>query len=126
MLQLALARRPEWTHLQFVMPAPGDSNVNVTVSGGNTFRPDLRTTVTLDARSGDVRAVSEQSDLPFARRVRGWTRFAHTGEVLGVPGQLIATLASLAGVLLVYTGVALSLRRFAAWRARRARDVTST
>ena len=46
-------------------------------------------------------------------------RFAHTGEVLGLPGQTIAGIASAGGVVLVYTGLALSLRRFVAWRRRR-------
>ena len=48
-------------------------------------------------------------------------RFAHTGEVLGLPGQAIAGLVSLGGVVLVYTGFALSYRRFVAWCARRRR-----
>jgi uncharacterized iron-regulated membrane protein len=45
-------------------------------------------------------------------------RFAHTGEVLGIPGQTIAGLVSAGGVVLVWTGIALTLRRFNAWRAR--------
>ena len=53
------------------------------------------------------------------RKLRTLLRFAHTGEVAGLPGQLIAGLASLGAVVLGYTGLALSLRRFAAWRARR-------
>ena len=53
--------------------------------------------------------------------IRDRLRFAHTGEVAGLPGQLIAGLASLGAVVLGYTGLALSLRRFAAWRARRGR-----
>ena len=48
-------------------------------------------------------------------------RFAHTGEVLGLPGQFVAGLVSLGGVILVYTGFALSYRRFVAWCARRRR-----
>ena len=44
----------------------------------------------------------------------------HTGEVLGIPGQTIAGLVSLGGCFLFYTGIALSWRRFRAWRARRA------
>lgn len=38
-------------------------------------------------------------------------RFLHTGEVLGVIGQTLAGLGSLAGIFLVYTGLALAYRR---------------
>ncbi len=118
MVRLAIAQRREWTQVQIALPGADEHDVIVTVSGGNTFRPDLRTTVTFDAASGALRSVAGQADLPFARRLRGWIRFAHTGEVLGLGGQTFATLASLAGALLAYTGIALSLRRFAAWRGR--------
>jgi uncharacterized iron-regulated membrane protein len=50
-------------------------------------------------------------------------RFGHTGEAWGVAGQTVAGLSSLSGVMLVWTGVALSLRRLKSWRARRARSV---
>jgi hypothetical protein len=46
-------------------------------------------------------------------------RFAHTGELGGLTGEAIAGLASAGGAFLVYTGVALALRRLATWRARR-------
>jgi hypothetical protein len=46
-------------------------------------------------------------------------RFAHTGEVPGIPGQTIAGLVSLAAVVLVWTGASLTLRRFTAWVKRR-------
>jgi hypothetical protein len=46
-------------------------------------------------------------------------RFAHTGEVLGIPGQTVAGLVSAGAVVLVWTGIALTLRRFAAWIKRR-------
>ena len=41
-------------------------------------------------------------------------RYGHTGEAWGVAGQTVAGLTSLGGVLLVWTGVTLSLRR---WRS---------
>lgn len=44
-------------------------------------------------------------------RARITIRFLHTGEVLGVLGQTLAGLGSLAGVFLVWTGLALSYRR---------------
>jgi uncharacterized iron-regulated membrane protein len=46
-------------------------------------------------------------------------RFIHTGEVAGIPGQTIAGIASAGAAVLVYTGLALSWRRFRAWLARR-------
>ena len=42
-----------------------------------------------------------------------WLRFLHTGEALGWPGQLVAGIASLGGVMLVWTGLALAVRRLA-------------
>ena len=42
---------------------------------------------------------------------RMWIRFIHTGEQYGLVGSTIAGLASLASALLVYTGLALALRR---------------
>lgn len=53
------------------------------------------------------------------RRARAWLRFLHTGEAFGWPGQLVAGLASAGGVVLVYTGLALALRRFLRWWRRR-------
>ncbi|NTV75308.1 MAG: hypothetical protein HGA66_14025, partial [Holophaga sp.] len=46
------------------------------------------------------------------RLIRAWMRFLHTGQALGGWGQLVAGLACLGALLLVYTGVALSWRRF--------------
>jgi hypothetical protein len=40
--------------------------------------------------------------------------------VLGIPGQTIAGLATGGAVVLVWTGIALALRRFRAWIGRRA------
>jgi len=53
------------------------------------------------------------------RRLRSLMRFAHTGEVLGLAGQTVAGLASAGAVVLVWTGIALALRRGRAWLARR-------
>ncbi len=53
-------------------------------------------------------------------------RFAHTGEVLGIPGQTIAGLVTFGGAVLVWTGIALALRRFRAWLRRRRRPCRSS
>jgi uncharacterized iron-regulated membrane protein len=51
-------------------------------------------------------------------------RFLHTGEALGAGGQLAAGLASLGAAVLVWTGLALALRRLA--RSRRARAMVGS
>ena len=53
------------------------------------------------------------------RRVRTWLRFLHTGEALGWPGQLVAGVASLGAAVLVWTGVAMAVRRLVHFRRRR-------
>ena len=45
-------------------------------------------------------------------KVRRWLRFAHTGEVYGVIGQSIAGIVSLGVAVMVWTGLAMSWRRF--------------
>ena len=46
------------------------------------------------------------------QRIRSWLRFAHTGEVYGVVGQTIAGVASAGAMVMVWTGLALTWRRF--------------
>ena len=81
-----------------------------------------RSSLALDPASGaDVVIVEWEpyAEASAGRRTRSWMRFLHTGEALGVPGQIAAGAASFGGVLLAITGLPLALRRFAAWRARR-------
>jgi len=72
-----------------------------------------------DPFSGKVLREERYADLSAGRKVRVWLRFLHTGEALGAAGQLVAAIASLGAALLVWTGLALALRRLARrWRAR--------
>ena len=112
-----------WRTIALRVPQSADAPVVFTVDRGTGGQPHLRSTLTLD-RAGLV-----QRDEPFSsqtpgRRIRSIMRFAHTGEVLGVFGQTVAGVASLGGVVLVWTGCALALRRFRNWIARRPRSVS--
>jgi hypothetical protein len=53
-------------------------------------------------------------------------RFAHTGEVAGIAGQTLAGVVSAGASVLVYTGLALTWRRFRAWQARRRSQESGT
>ncbi len=71
-----------------------------------------RTTLTLDPFSAELLKRDGYADGSLGRRVRTWIRFLHTGEALGPVGKLLAALASFGACFLVYTGFALSWRRF--------------
>lgn len=114
----ATADAGDWTTVTLALAAPGEATVRATVSRGNGFRPDQRTTRLLDAASGAVVATRDYRSQSLSRRLQGWVRFGHTGQVFGVPGQVIAMLASAVGALLVWTGLALAGRRALAWRRR--------
>jgi uncharacterized iron-regulated membrane protein len=102
-----------WYSVQLRLPAPDAPKFEVaaTVSTARALRPDRRATVTLDAGSAVVVKRQGYADLDAGRRARGWARFLHTGEAFGAVGQTIAMLVSLAGAGLVWTGLALALRR---------------
>lgn len=68
--------------------------------------------LTLDPFTGAVLKKETFSDFNLGRKVRSWTRFLHTGEALGVIGQSVAGIASLLSLLLIWTGFALTWRRF--------------
>ena len=92
--------------------------VVMTVDEGYGGQPQKRTTITFDRATGTEKAEVFEN-LSAGRRLRSWLRFAHTGEIYGLTGQTIAGLVSAGGAVLVYTGIALALRRLAAWLRRR-------
>jgi uncharacterized iron-regulated membrane protein len=107
-----------WRTITVRVPASASAPFVFTVDRGTAGQPHLRGTLTVPR--GDVSAATWQgfdAQSP-GRRARSILRFLHTGEVLGIVGQTIAGLVSLGGVFLVWTGLALTWRRFRAWRAR--------
>jgi uncharacterized iron-regulated membrane protein len=88
------------------------SAATFTVRSSDSWPRTASTTLTLNPYTGEVLRRTGYADQPAAQRVRSWTRFLHTGEAIGPIGQLVAGLACLGGCFLVYTGFALSWRRF--------------
>ena len=91
----------------------------ITVDEGYGGQPQYRRTLSVDRASAAIVKTESFDDLGPGRRLRSWLRFAHTGEIYGIPGQTIAGLVSAGGAVLVYTGIALALRRLWAWLRRR-------
>ena len=121
MFTLVAVAKPEWQSISITTAAPRDSVVQFAVAEGNTYRPDLKTQFFFNASTGVQTRVTDFDSLSTSRQIRGWTRFGHTGEVFGLIGQSIATLVSIVGAILVWTGLALAFRRLVAFRRRRRR-----
>jgi uncharacterized iron-regulated membrane protein len=109
---IASERVPDWKTISVRFETSPDAPVTFSIEQGQRGRPDLRSQLTLDAKTGDVVRWEPFSSFNLGRRLRSWARFAHTGEAGGVLGQTIAALASAGASVLVCTGFALAWRRF--------------
>ena len=109
---------PAWKSITARVAVSRGESVTFTIDAGDGGQPQKRSTLTLDAASARMVKFETFASASPGRRLRSWSRFVHTGEYYGMVGQTIAGIASLAGVMLVWTGIALALRRFVAWRSR--------
>jgi uncharacterized iron-regulated membrane protein len=106
---------PHWQSLSLRLPLPAKGPVTFAIDEGNGGRPDKRSQLLIDPRSGRVVEHKTYAKQGAGQQARAWLRFIHTGEAGGLAGQLVAALASAAAVMLVWTGLALALRRFRRW-----------
>ncbi len=116
----AQAQAPAWRSMSVRLGGARSAPFVISVDDGYGGQPQWRRTFTVDRVSGAVVKAETFNDLGPGRRARSWLRFAHTGEYYGLSGQTIAGLVSAGGAVLVYTGIALALRRLWAWWRRRA------
>lgn len=109
-----------WKSISMRLPIVKDAAV-FTIDEGKYWNKFGRSTLTLDAKTGEVSKWESYGDQNSGRQLRSWIRFTHTGETGGIVGQLVGFLACVGGAVLVYTGFALALRRFANFRRNRAK-----
>jgi uncharacterized iron-regulated membrane protein len=114
----AEAQEPGWVSIAARQPDLG-APLSFAIDRGDGGQPQLKSTLLIDRQSGRVVKYEAFSDQTPGRRLRSILRFAHTGEVLGIPGQTVAGLATAGAVVLVWTGLALALRRLRRWAGRR-------
>jgi uncharacterized iron-regulated membrane protein len=108
-----------WRTINVRVPESNGAPVVFAIDKGDGGQPQHRSTLTLDRGTGEVVSYEAFGDQSLGRRLRSISRFAHTGEVLGIPGQTVAGLATAGSVVLVWTGLALAWRRWRAWMRRR-------
>ena len=103
---------PGWRSITMRLPDEAEAPVSFTILQGHRGRPDLRSQLTLDRRSGEVVKWEPFARQGPGRRLRAWSRWVHTGEAGGFLGQTVAGLAAAGATLLVWTGWAMAWRRF--------------
>jgi uncharacterized iron-regulated membrane protein len=108
-----------WKSISLRVPTSLAMPAVFTIDQGYAGQPQKRGTLTLNRATGEVVRFETFDSLSRGRQLRSWLRFSHTGEYYGLVGQTIAGLVSAGGAVLVYTGLALALRRFLAWRKRK-------
>ncbi|RPI55200.1 MAG: PepSY domain-containing protein [Acidobacteria bacterium] len=117
LLAKAQAQMPEWKTISIALPSENAPRVVLTLDAGDGGQPHKRASLTVNRRTGEVERWEPYASQSAGRRARTWLRFAHTGEVYGIPGQTVAGLVTAGATVLVWTGIALALRRF--WSSRK-------
>ena len=107
-----------WKTISLRLPTSNEAPWIFTIDRGTSGQPQHRAQLSLK-RTGEVVQWEPFSSFSRGRQLRSILRFAHTGEVLGISGQAMAGLASAGGAFLVWTGLALSIRRFRVWVGRK-------
>jgi len=109
---------PRWQSVNFRLPGgpaqgpvPASPQITAIVvqKGSPSF---FRDQLFLDPQTGAVIRLEPFAKQSRGRQARTWVKFLHTGEAWGLAGQALMFASALGAVLLVYTGFALSWRRF--------------
>lgn len=108
---IAKSQVPAWRSMTIEVPEARDKTVEISADSSMGGEPERVIQLTLDRTNGAVETVRRFRDNNAGSRLRARSRFLHTGEELGWPGQAVAMLACLGAVMLVWTGISMAVRR---------------
>ena len=108
----AAGEMPDWNIMTMRVAEDDDTSLSVSVDRGSGRQPPKRLDLSFDRGSGEIIERDGYGFYSLGRKLRLWLRYAHTGEIYGVLGQTVAGMASAGLVVLVWTGLSLSWRRF--------------
>ena len=114
----AVAETPDWQTVTVRLPVAASDPVAVGVDRGTGRQPSKTEDLLFDRATGELVGRAGYPAFSRGQKIRRWLRFAHTGEVYGVVGQSIAGVVSLGVAVMVWTGLAMSWRRFFGSRKR--------
>jgi uncharacterized iron-regulated membrane protein len=110
--EIAKRQIPEWKSITLSISQARDKTVNVAVDTSVGGQPEKVTSLVIDRSSNEIVATKRFSDNSLGRRLRTWAVYVHTGSELGLIGQIIIAFGAFSAIFLVWTGYALSRRRF--------------
>lgn len=108
----AQTQAPAWRAITLRLPRPGHDELTLSIVTEDAPPPRGRGMLTLKAGGAQVLRWEPYSGQNWGRKLRLWARWTHTGQSLGLLGQCLMAAASLAILVLVWSGLALSYRRF--------------
>jgi uncharacterized iron-regulated membrane protein len=112
--RIAKQQIPGWKTITIAVPAVQDRTLDVSIDKSIGGQPEQASQLVINRQSGHVEVMVRFSDNNAGRKLRAWARFLHTGEEFGVAGELIAAIACVGAVMLVWTGLSMALRRLLA------------
>jgi len=118
----ASAKREDWNMITMRIPDNLSEPVVFSIDSGDGGQPQSQASLSLSAQTGEVVWFESFAEQSAGRQARSLIRRLHTGEALGITGQTIAGLVSFAGIILVWTGLALAYRRLLQPLFRKRRD----
>jgi uncharacterized iron-regulated membrane protein len=108
---IAKQQTSAWNSITLDVPDPEDRTMAVSIDTSPGGQPDKASQLVIQRQSGRIESVKRFSDNNLGSKLRVWARFTHTGEEFGIFGEAIAALACCGAIMLVYTGLAMALRR---------------
>jgi uncharacterized iron-regulated membrane protein len=112
LLATAMQQAPHWRSIILRLPQREAAQMSVTLEEATALHPYPRSLLTLDTTTAAVVQWEPYTGYNLGRTLRAWVRPVHTGEAGGISGQIVAALASSAALVLLWTGLALTWRRF--------------
>lgn len=105
-------KNPQWTLINLRMPQRSEAPVTFFIQDTQQWLSKARSQLAINPETMKIVKWEPYSEYNWGKKLRTWARYLHTGEALGVPGQVLTFLASGAAVMLVWTGFAMAWRRF--------------
>lgn len=110
---------PGWRSLTVPWNLDSKPQVSIQITPAQEGEAMRSIGLTIDKATATVVKEQRWENAEAGVRARYIMRLGHSGELGGLAGQTLAGLGCVAGLFLVYTGFALSWRRFFSWRRRK-------